>query len=134
MYTTYHVPHTAYSSLTSLLLRIGSASLLSFTSLLVILFRVSPLSSPTVAVPFFFLTLFLFSASTVTLIGLGSWQYVKIEGMDTGKKISIAFREGLFFATAITLVFLFQILGILTWWIIVLIFLVFILVEMALQS
>ena len=99
-----------------------------------ILFRVSPLSSPTVAVPFFFLTLFLFSASTVTLIGLGSWQYVKIEGMDTGKKISIAFREGLFFATAITLVFLFQILGILTWWIIVLIFLVFILVEMALQS
>lgn len=86
------------------------------------------------AVPFFFLTLFLFSASVVTLIALGVWHYVEIEGMDTGKKISIALREGLFFATAVTLVFLFQILGILTWWIIVLIFLVFILVEMALQS
>lgn len=99
-----------------------------------ILFRVSPLSSPTVAVPFFFLTLFLFVASTTTLVALGLWHYVEIEGMDVGKKISIALREGLFFATAILLVFLFQILGILTWWIVVLIFLVFVLVEMALQS
>ena len=45
--------------MTSLLLRIAIAGFLALASLTVILFRVSPLSAPGLAVPFFLLTVFL---------------------------------------------------------------------------
>lgn len=120
--------------LSSILIRIGSSALLSISSLIVILFRVSPFSSPAIAVPLFFLTLFLSIACTATLMIYAAWLTLSIEGMDTGRKITISLREGFFLASAICLLFLFQILSILTWWIGVLIILIFVLVEMALQS
>ena len=120
--------------LTPLLLRITAAAFLSVTSLIVVLFRVSPLVSPGLAVPFFFLTVFLSTASIATLVCYLVWVNVSIEGMDAGRKISISLREGLFLATATILLFVFQILGILTWWIAGLIYLVFLLIEVALHS
>ena len=120
--------------MTPLLLRIAAAGFLSLASLLVILFRVSPLASPGLAVPFFFLTLFLSCASIGTLMCYGAWNTVAVEGMDAGRKISVSLREGLFFAAATTFVFIFQIFGILTSWIGGLIYLVFVLVEVALHS
>ncbi len=120
--------------MTPLLLRIGTAFLLALASLIVILFRVSPLSSPALAVPFFFLTLFLTVASGMTLLLYAIWRRLSVEGMDAGKKMSVSLREGLFIAAATILLFLFQVLGILTWWIGIMIFLVFGLIEMALNS
>ena len=117
-----------------LLLRIAAAAFLSLSSLIVILFRVSPLSSPGLAVPFFFLTLLLSTASISTLASYGIWSHISVEGMDAGRKISVSLREGLFLAIATALLFVFQILGILTWWIGGLIYLVFILIEVALHS
>lgn len=116
------------------LIRIAAAGFLSLASLLVILFHVSPLTSPGVAVPFFFLTLFLSCASIMTLICYFIWSRLSMEGMDAGRKLSLSFREGVFFALATCLVFLFLILEILTWWIGGLIYLVFLLVEFALLS
>ncbi len=120
--------------LTPLLLRIAAAALLSLTSLIVILFRVSPLTSPGLAVPFFFLTVFLVVASTSTLVAYSVWFHTPVEGMDAGRKISVSLREGLFLALATILILVFQIFGILTWWIAGLIYLVFLLVEVALHS
>lgn len=120
--------------MTPLLLRIAAAAFLSFASLFVILFRVSPLTSPTIAIPLFFLTIFLTIAGFATLAAYAAWVRVSMEGMDAGKKVSVALREGLFFASATVLLLLFQILGILTWWIGLLIVLVFVLVEVALHS
>lgn len=120
--------------MTPTLARIGAAALLSLASLLVILFHVSPLASPAVAVPFFFLTVFLSVSSTSTLLCYFIWSRLSIEGMDAGRKLSLSFREGLLLATATVLVFLFLILEILTWWIGLLIYLVFFLIEMALLS
>ena len=120
--------------MTPLLLRIGAAAFLAATSLLVILFRVSPLVSPGIAIPLFFLTVYLTAAGFGTLAAYGAWSRISVEGMDAGKKVSIALREGLFLATAIVLLLLFQILGIMTWWIGLLIVLVFVLVEVALNS
>ncbi len=120
--------------MTPLLLRIAAAAFLSLASLLVILFRVSPLTSPALAVPFFFLTLFLSIASSATLLCYFFWRSVSVEGMDEGRKISVSLREGMFLGLATVLLFVFQILGILTWWIGGLIYLVFILVEIALHS
>lgn len=118
----------------SILARIAVAALLSLTSLIVILLRVSPLTTPGIAVPFFFLTVFLSAASLTTLVCYAIWSRLSVEGMDAGRKLSVSLREGLFIGTATVLTFLFLILGILTWWIGVLIFLVFLLVEMALLS
>ena len=120
--------------MTHLLLRIAIAAILSLASLLVIVFRVSPLTSPGLAVPFFFLTLFLAIASFSTLACYGAWSHIPVEGMDEGRKMSVSLREGLFIAAATILVLIFQILGILTWWIAGLIYLVFILIEIALHS
>jgi len=120
--------------MTSILVRIAAAALLSLSSLFVILFRVSPLAAPAVAVPFFFLTVFLSVASVMTLLCYAIWSRVSAEGMDAGKKLSLSLREGLFFAAATVLVFLFLILQILTWWVGILIYCSFILLEMALLS
>ena len=45
--------------MTPTLARIAAAAFLSLASLMVIILHVSPLASPAVAVPFFFLTIFL---------------------------------------------------------------------------
>lgn len=120
--------------MTSIILRIAIAALLSASSLLVILFRVSPLSAPGIAVPLFFLTVFLMIASLATLLCFGIWSRLSVEGMDSGRKISVSLREGIFLGFATILLFAFQILGILTWWIGILIYVIFVLVELALLS
>ena len=117
-----------------LLLRIAIAGILSVASLLVILFRVSPLTSPSIALPFFFLTVFLSVASIATLLCYAAWAAVSVEGLDAGRKITLALREGIFTACAVVLLLIFHILGILTWWIALLIFGVFLLIELALHS
>jgi hypothetical protein len=120
--------------MTPILLRIGAAAFLSVTSLFVVLMRVSPLTSPGIALPLFFITIFL-AASSLTTLGLyGLWCSVSIEEMDAGRKITVALREGLFFGGATILLLLFQILGILNWWVAVLIYAVFLFIELALQS
>ncbi|MEQ1849881.1 MAG: hypothetical protein ABL890_04825 [Candidatus Peribacteraceae bacterium] len=120
--------------MTVILLSIGSAAFFSVTSLLVILFRVSPLTAPSVGIPLFFITLLLSIATTMTLSAYGVWHILSIEGMDEGKKLTVALREGIFMAVATGLVCAFQILGILNWWIALLLYAVFLLVEAALHS
>lgn len=120
--------------MTSILVRIAAAALLSLASLGVIIFRVSPLSATGTAVPFFFLTLFLAVASVATLVCYAIWSRLSVEGMDAGRKIGVSLREGVFLGFATVLLFLFLILEILTWWIGLLIYLVFFLIEMALLS
>jgi len=120
--------------MTLILLRIGAAAFFSLSSLLVIVFRVSPLTAPGIAIPLFFLTLGLSVASIASLLSYTGWHFVALEGMDAGKKLSVALREGIFLAIVIVLIFLFQVLGILTWWIGALIFFVFLLIEVALHS
>ncbi len=120
--------------MTPLLLRIAAAAFFSLASLIVVLFRVSPLVSPGLAIPFFCLTTFLAVASVSTLLCYGMWSLLPIEGMDSGHKMSVSLREGFFLAAATIFLIVFQILGILTWWIGGLIYLVFVLIEVALHS
>ncbi len=120
--------------MTPILLRIGAAAILSVASLLVVLMRVSPLTAPGIALSLFFITMFLAVASMSTLGFYGIWSSISIEDMDAGKKITVSLREGIFLGVATVVVFLFQILGILNWWVGVLIYLVFVCVELALHS
>jgi hypothetical protein len=119
---------------TNLLYSIIVAALLSSTSLLAILFRVSPLSLPGQAVTAFFVSLFLTVASVSTLLFAAFWKWFPIHAWDEGKTLSISLRQGLFLATAVIILLAFHIVSLLTWWIAVLIVLVFILIETALHS
>lgn len=120
--------------MTNLLYSIIVAALLSTTSLIAIVLRVSPLSLPGQAVTAFFVSLFLSVASIATLGFAAFWKWFPIHAWDEGKTLSIALRQGVFLATAVVILLTFHILSLLTWWIAILILLVFVLVETALHS
>ncbi len=97
------------------------------------LLRVSPLTSPAHALPAFFASVFLSVATTSTLLFFFFWQKTGLQPWNEGKTLGISFRQGMFLATVVLLWLLFHIFGILTWWIGLMIALIFLLVELALQ-
>lgn len=120
--------------MTSLLFSIVLAALLSTTSLLVVLFRVSPLTAPAQALPAFFLSLFL-SVSTVTaLLFAAAWRWAVGQNWNAGKLLTVSLREGLFLGFIVVALLGLQMLGLLNIWIAVMIVAVFALVETALHS
>lgn len=119
--------------MTTLLYSIIVAALLSVTSLIAILLRVSPLLSPIQALPAFFLSVFLSIATISTLILYMLWKWFPVHAWDEGKILGISLRQGTFLALATVILILFYLLGILNWWIGILIYVVFLLIELALQ-
>lgn len=120
--------------MTSLLFGIILSALLSTTSLLAVLFRVSPLSAPAQALPAFFASLFLSMSSIGALLFYALWRTVPFHTWDTGKILSVSLREGVFLGLGSVFLLVFHLLGLLTWWIAVLIYTVFLLIELALNS
>ena len=119
--------------MTSLLFGIYISALLSLTSLLVVLFRVSPLSSPGYALPAFFISLFLAVSSIGALLFYGLWHVLPVHSWDAGKMLSVSLRQGIFLACAVLVSVLLFILGVLTWWVALMVFTVFVLIEVALD-
>lgn len=119
--------------MTSLLFSIIVGALLSATSLLVVLLRVSPLTSPGQALPSFFASIFLTVAGIMTVLLYFLWRWFPVHAWDEGKILSIALRQGIFLGLATIILILFHLLGVLTWWIGILIYVVFLLIELALQ-
>ncbi len=120
--------------MTSLLFGLSLASLLSITSLVIILIRVSPLTAPAQAIPAFFLSLFLSISTAGALIFLMIWKWLPTHNWDSGRVMSVALREGVFLAFAVVILVIFHLLELLTWWIAILIFAVFGLIELALDQ
>lgn len=117
----------------SLVFGISLAATLSTTSLLIVLFRVSPLLAPAQALSALFLSSLLSVTTVGTLLLMGLWKYILHISWDTGKLTSISLRQGIFLGIAVTITLLFLVLQLLTWWIAILIFGVFLLVELALE-
>jgi len=120
--------------MTSLLFGIIASALLSLTSLLVVLLRVSPLTSPGEALPSFFLSLFLTISTVASLSLYGLWKIVPIHSWDSGKLLSISVRQGILLALVIVTLLLFHLLELLTWWVALLIIAVFLLIELAFNT
>ena len=120
--------------MTSLLFGISLSALLSTTSLLVVLFRVSPLTSPGYAIPAFFISLFLAVSSAGTLLFYAVWKFLPLHSWDLGQILGNSVRQGLFLGAATVVMLLFYLLGLLTWWIAIMIYGVFLLIELALNS
>lgn len=119
--------------MTSLLFGLWLSALLSFTSLLVILFRVSPLGAPLQALPAFFLSLLLSVSSIGMLVTYLFWKRFGSIGKSDATISRIAFREGAFLALLTLLLLSLLLFQILTWWIALLVLSVFVLVEVALH-
>ncbi len=120
--------------MSSLLFGIGLSALLSVTSLVVVLFRVSPLTAPEQALPAFFASLLLAVSSVSAIALFYLWRLLPAQTWDTGKILSISVRQGIFIGLATTITVLFFLLGLLTWWVALLIFAVFVLIELAIHS
>lgn len=120
--------------MTPLLYSIAVAALLSTASLLAVLFRVSPLAAPLQAIPAFFISFILTVASIATILLTFFWRWLPVHTWDEGKILTIALREGMLLAIAIAIVIVLSITTILTWWVALLVLLVFLLIEMAVLS
>ncbi|MFH1671098.1 MAG: hypothetical protein ABIA92_06000 [Patescibacteria group bacterium] len=130
-FSTFPLPFSV--SMNSLLFGIILSALLSTTSLLVVLLRVSPLIAPHQAVTAFLLSLFLSVSTVSTLMFIGIWKLLPVHTWDMGKLMSISLRQGIFLGIGVSTLTLFHMLSMLTWWIGVMIFVVVLLVEMALD-
>lgn len=116
----------------TLLYSIIVAAMLSVTSLIAVLLRVSPLSAPAQALPAFFASVFLSVATSMTVLFYYLWKWFPLHAWDEGKILGISLRQGIFLGLATVILILFHLFGILTWWIGILIYLVFVLIELAL--
>lgn len=110
------------------------SGLLSVTSLLVVLFRVSPLTSPGYAVPAFLVSVLLSVASLGTLAFYAFWTRVPLHMWDAGQIITASLRQGALLGIATVLLFVFAMLGFLTWWIGLMIYAAFVLIELAINA
>ena len=119
--------------MTSLLFGTALAALISLASLLTVLFRVSPITAPRQALPAFFFSLFLTVTTIGTLIFYFLWRSLPEKKIDEGKLLSMSLREGAFLGLGTVFLVLFHILELLNWWIGILIYLVFLFVELALE-
>jgi hypothetical protein len=59
---------------------------------------------------------------------------VPLHSWDVGKLLGISVRQGILLGLGTTIILLFHLLGLLTWWIALLIYAVFVLLEMALNA
>lgn len=118
----------------SLLFGIAVSAVLSTTSLIAVLLRVSPLESSLQALPAFFASVFLSVSSIATLALYALWKFLPYHSWDTGKLLSVSMRQGILLGLATLITFIFLTLGILSWWTVALIYGVFVLVEIALNS
>lgn len=120
--------------MTSLLFGISLSALLSTTSLVVVLLRVSPLTAPSYAIPAFFISAFLAVSAVGALLSYALWRAIPLHSWDIGQVLGISVREGIFLGFGTVIVILFHLLGLLTWWIAAMIYGVFVLIEVALNS
>ena len=118
----------------TLLFGIALSALLSLTSLMVVLLRVSPLLAPKQAIVAFFTSMFLSVTTVSMLLLILLWQRVPHHTWDTAMLIRVSMRQAIFLGSGTVIMILFHTYGLLTWWIALMIYGVFLLVELALQQ
>jgi len=109
------------------------SALLSVTSLIIVLMRVSPLTAPAQAVPVFFISIFLAVSTLGALLLYAMWRVIPIHAWDRGKLLSISLRQGFLLGCAVDVILIFHLLNLLNWWITPMILGVFIFIELALD-
>ncbi len=94
---------------------LGVLALIGWTAFAITIVRLDPFTSTTLALPFFFGSIFFAVVGTLTLLGF----YLRVwfgSGEIYSAHISLALRQAVLVAVALCFALLFQILKILTWW------------------
>ncbi len=115
--------HTKY------ILGIFAAGIISLLGWVLVLYRLDPFSSTTIAMTLFFITLFFTLASFFTVIGY----YLRVllnRNEIYYAHIIISLRQGILFSLFVCLSLTFQLMKVLKWWNLALLFLAIILLEM----
>jgi len=119
--------------MTGALAGITLALFLSLSSLAVVLLRVSPLTAPSFALPFLFLSTFIAVAAFFTLLFSVIKGLLTHQPMRSRSIIGSSLRQGIFVAVGTCFIIFLYLLKVLNWWIAVLIYAIFVLIEMALS-
>src|SRR3989338_178972 len=101
------------------------------SSLALVLFRVSPLTAPEFALPFFFLSVLVFSSAFTALLFALTKSLLTHQPFRSRAFISSSLRQGILLGIATCIILFLHLLHILNWWIAVLVYAVFVLIEMA---
>jgi hypothetical protein len=104
------------------------AGILSLIGWFLVLFRLDPFSSTNIALILFFVSLFFALASFFTVIGY----YLRVffnKNEIYYAHILISLREGILFGFFVCITLIFQIIRVLTWWNLLLLFLAIMLLE-----
>lgn len=126
--------------MTTALASIVVSFLLGAAALLLVLFRVSPLTAPEFALPFFFLSVFTTSSTLAILLLVLTqsclYRHPPEAGLAAQPFLSRGFvrsslRQGMFVGIATCIVLFLYLLRIYNFWIAVLVYAVFVLIEMA---
>ena len=117
--------------MTGALASIVLAFLLGVLSLLLVLYRVSPLTAPEFALPFFFLSILTLTSALAALILSLTKSFLAHQPLRSRVFISSSLRQGIFLGIATCIVLFLHLLHILNWWIAGLVYAVFILIELA---
>ncbi len=118
----------------TLIFGIAISAMLSVTSLLVVLTRVSPILSPTYAVPAFLLSALLAVGSVSTLGFYALWSRLPVHFWDTGKVITVSLRQGILLGLCTVILLSLSVLQLFSWAAAILAIAVFILIELALNA
>jgi hypothetical protein len=119
--------------MTNILINIALAFLFSASALSVVLLRVSPLSSVQFAIPFLFICLFATITTFFAFLLLLAKDLFTDQPLRSRQHVSSSLRQGMFIAAGTCFIIFLHLLHILNWWIALLIYLVFLLVEMAMS-
>lgn len=105
------------------------ATVASWISWSLVLLNVNPFETGAGGLTLFYITLFLSLFGTLVLLGFAVRSIVRFRRMTSQYKISTAMRQGFLWAFAFVLVLSLQGFRLLTWWVLVFLIIVFILVE-----
>ncbi len=94
---------------------IALVAILGWAALIIVLYRLDPYTSTTLALPFFFFALFLALTGTLALLGFYSRVWFRVNEIYY-EHISASLRQGALAALAVSGALVFQILRVLTWW------------------
>jgi hypothetical protein len=94
---------------------IALVAALGWAALIIVFYRLDPFTSTALALPFFFLALFLALTGTTALAGFYGRVWLR-SGEIYYDHLTISLRQGVLLASAVCFGLGFQILRVLTWW------------------
>ena len=94
---------------------IGIAALFSWTGFATVMIKLNPFESPGIALALFFVTLFIALMCTFSVFGF-YFRVLLNSGDVSSHHMNVSFRQGLLLSFITCISFVFQLMGVMSWW------------------